>query len=51
MRKYDIIIENDESLRFAILLLNYLSNSELDMEYAKGCHEKLASVMNNDNRE
>jgi len=50
-RKYDVIIENDESLRFAILILNYLSNAEIDMDYVKGCHEKLASVVNYEKRE
>lgn len=45
-RKFDVIVENDESMRFAVLLLNYLSNTELDMEYVKDCHETLATVLN-----
>jgi hypothetical protein len=50
MKKFDIIVESDESLRFAIFLMNFVSNATLDMEYLKGCHPKLATFLNEQHR-
>lgn len=39
MNKYDIIVESDESMRFAIFLVNYVAgDAQLDRQYLEGCH-------------
>jgi hypothetical protein len=46
IKKFDDVTEPHESPKFAILIINFVSNATLHMKYIKYCQEKLTIFFN-----